>query len=531
MEPFTIHYLGVMTMDYLAIVDEYPIPNSKNRTRSMEMHGGGNAANVVFDLIRMMIPPLTAAVKNQEQQLTIHDDPNNTDMIMIKIGTDVVGKAIYEEFAKLCSDVKHTPIELNLNSIVRSPFAQSSFSYIMITPNKQQGNDRTIINTPLSEEFSFDELSQQQQHGPSSKIIDILFIDGRYSSVAVSYVNTHKPKCVIMECERMRPIPELNTFLELMTLSHILLLSENFPIEYLNHITHNSDVHDSSLKRWIENSISHDGYDARLISMHILFSKLSGSIGMIPYKEEYSGVTKSIKTIEQLIQDSDHVISTSSHQSDVYPQTVLSTFSFEGPKSEKFDYVIIYCPSYQDPQFPTIVDTTGAGDSFNASVIYCLSRLLIGEEETNFTIHELSKSLKFSNIAAFYTCTGVGARATGIDHEKAEKLWNELDDKLLAFLVCIPWLETGMRDVLFLYDCSTSIDKVKESLLNRLATFSDMLGSDDLLSIYGENGAPFITSISYITRLNYVKFFRSSTSKRKKLFPPLKNKLATNANQ
>ena len=70
-------------MDYLAIVDEYPIPNSKNRTRSMEMHGGGNAANVVFDLIRMMIPPLTAAVKNQEQQLTIHDDPNNTDMIMM----------------------------------------------------------------------------------------------------------------------------------------------------------------------------------------------------------------------------------------------------------------------------------------------------------------------------------------------------------------------------------------------------------------------------------------------------------------
>nr|CAG4711424.1 unnamed protein product [Naegleria fowleri] len=70
------------------------------------------------------------------------------------------------------------------------------------------------------------------------------------------------------------------------------------------------------------------------------------------------------------------------------------------------------------------------------------------------------------------------------------------DDKLLAFLVCIPWLETGMRDALFLYDCSTSIDKVKESLLNRLATFSDMLGSDDLLSIYGENGA-FILKLCY----------------------------------
>ncbi|KAG2382456.1 hypothetical protein C9374_005036 [Naegleria lovaniensis] len=70
------------------------------------------------------------------------------------------------------------------------------------------------------------------------------------------------------------------------------------------------------------------------------------------------------------------------------------------------------------------------------------------------------------------------------------------EDKLLAFLICIPWLETGMRDALFLYDCSTSIDKVKESLLNRLATFSDMLGSEDLIAIYGENAA-FILKLCY----------------------------------
>ncbi|KAG2393745.1 hypothetical protein C9374_007276 [Naegleria lovaniensis] len=446
---FSIHCLGVMTMDYLAIMNEFPIPNSKMRTSSMEMHGGGNAANVVFHLIQMMREKIPTIMMDNEDQYTTNK-PNKVQLEFIeialisKIGNDVVGKAIYEEFAQLqChhdDSVERTTIDLNLNNIVKSPSAQSAFSFIMITPNKQSGNDRTIINTPLSEEFSFSELTQQQKHAN----IDILFLDGRYSSVAISYVNTHTPKYVMMECERMRPTLELNTFLELITKSHSLFLSENFPMEYLNYVTQ-LDRHDS-LNTWINQCISQDGYDARLISMHLLFSQLScnnvevptfitctlgskGSIGMILHKEEeHSLEAPHIKTMEQLIQDK------SSSQSDKFPQTTLSTFSLSGPSGENFQYALIYCTSHNDSKFPNIVDTTGAGDAFNAGMVFCMSRFLMEtthrkeqRKTPTLTIYELGKALKFANISAFYTCTGVGARGAGIDHEKAEKLWNELE--------------------------------------------------------------------------------------------------------
>ena len=410
MGEFKIVCLGVMTLDYLSRLDSFPIVNTKMKTKNVETMGGGNAANVVYGLAKMMN---SEELSKPHQTITIE--------LISKIGNDAVGQVIMKEFTALKTESKNVNIELN--QVMMKDGVASSFSYIIITPaSNSEGYNRTIINTPMSEDFQFEEIASTL----NADNVDLLFMDGRHSQVGLEYFKMKNIQLIIMECERMRLGKELKSFIGLITKSNVLFLSDNFALDYLEWLLQNTAMDEQ--KEWIEKALK-EGYDKKLIAMHIAFSQLSkplsknipnfinttlgskGSIIMMRFNDICHQSDLDVPNVETFKQ----CIPSLPISQNAIPTTSLQCTTLNGVK-----YLLIYCQSYNNNE-KNIEDTTGAGDSFHVSLIYSL-RYLLTNPERIAEPGDLEKCLKFASMASFETCTATGARHV-LTSDQATKLW------------------------------------------------------------------------------------------------------------
>jgi sugar/nucleoside kinase (ribokinase family) len=138
--------VGIATLDTIATLDEFPLPDSKVRSKSLVHFGGGNAANTAVAISRLG--------QMQVDLATAVGDDSNGDTILQQLSEDKVG-------------LKH----------VQRYQGNSPWSYILVTKDT-----RTIIHQPSSGGLTVDHVE---------KYVDLreycaVHFDGRYPMAAVS---------------------------------------------------------------------------------------------------------------------------------------------------------------------------------------------------------------------------------------------------------------------------------------------------------------------------------------------------------
>lgn len=182
--------MGSAGIDYLAQVAAYPAPDEKLRTERLEVQGGGNCGNALTAAAHLGLRP----------------------SILTKIGGDALGDAILAEFA---ADGVATPC------VLRAPDAPSPFTYIIVDV---AGATRTCIHTP-GEAFDPAELTPSLIDAALADAA-LVYFDGRLTEAAVLLAAAARERGVpvLVEAERLRPGLE-----ELLSYADYVVTSAHFP--------------------------------------------------------------------------------------------------------------------------------------------------------------------------------------------------------------------------------------------------------------------------------------------------------------
>lgn len=169
--PIKVVGMGSAGIDYLAQVASYPKPDEKLRTERLEAQGGGNCGNALTAAARLGLSP----------------------WIVTKIGDDGLGDGIISEFQR---DGVAT------DCILRAPGAPSPFTYIIVD---RESATRTCIHTP-GEAFNPSELTPEL----INKALDnaaLVYFDGRLTEAALLLAKAARNRGipVLVEGERLRP--------------------------------------------------------------------------------------------------------------------------------------------------------------------------------------------------------------------------------------------------------------------------------------------------------------------------------------
>eukprot|EP01025_Chloroclados_australasicus_P028836 TRINITY_DN2859_c0_g3_i3.p1 TRINITY_DN2859_c0_g3~~TRINITY_DN2859_c0_g3_i3.p1 ORF type:complete len:448 (-),score=57.37 TRINITY_DN2859_c0_g3_i3:265-1608(-) len=185
--------MGSACVDYLAGVGSYPKPDEKIRTVSFEVQGGGNCGNAVSAAAKLGLEPY----------------------IIAKIGDDSIGDNIIREFED---------VGVRTDFIVRGQNSPSPFTYIIVD---KEGGSRTCIHTPsdplLQEELQ-DEVIKRALEGAK-----LVYFDGRLTEVAIKVAQKARELQipVLVEAERLRPNLEL-----LLQCADYVFASSHFPFDF-----------------------------------------------------------------------------------------------------------------------------------------------------------------------------------------------------------------------------------------------------------------------------------------------------------
>ena len=163
--------MGSAGIDYLAQVASYPKPDEKLRTERLEAQGGGNCGNALTAAARLGLSP----------------------SIVTKIGDDGLGDGIISEFQR---DGVAT------ECILRAAGAPSPFTYIIVD---REGSTRTCIHTP-GEAFTPSELTPELAH-TALQDAAVVYFDGRLTEAALLLAREARRRGipVLVEGERLRP--------------------------------------------------------------------------------------------------------------------------------------------------------------------------------------------------------------------------------------------------------------------------------------------------------------------------------------
>lgn len=182
--------MGSAGVDYLAQVAAYPQPDEKLRTERLEVQGGGNCGNALTAAARLGLSP----------------------SIVTKIGGDALGDGIITEFHR---DGVATDCVLRANG------APSPFTYIIVD---RQGATRTCIHT-AGEAFTPEEVSSTLTETALNNAA-VVYFDGRLTEAALLLARAAKEQGVpvLVEAERLRPGLE-----ELLQEADYVVTSAHFP--------------------------------------------------------------------------------------------------------------------------------------------------------------------------------------------------------------------------------------------------------------------------------------------------------------
>lgn len=364
--------MGSAGVDYLAQVANFPMPDEKLRTERLEVQGGGNCGNA-----------LTAAVRLG----------NVRPYIITKIGDDSLGDGIVSEFERegICTD-----------GILRTKASPSPFTYIIV--DRSQGT-RTCIHTP-TEPFTPDEMTPEliadaldgHHHDDSDNAsVSLVYFDGRLAEAALLLARAARKRGIpiLVEGERLRPGLD-----ELLQEADYVVTSTGFPKAWTGHSCL-GDALVSMLDRlprvqWIITTLGSQG--SVLVRRH--------ASSPLPTGDSMEGQTLINDLFEKLAKAnsfSQKVACTSQNGVDIYTNHIQSAqyprHLHLSTSPEVAVPALVTVASAARLSSSAVVDTTGAGDAFIGSILYCIAMGI-----------EPERSLGLASVVAACKCTQLGAR-------------------------------------------------------------------------------------------------------------------------
>jgi sugar/nucleoside kinase (ribokinase family) len=347
--------VGVVCLDFVSVVDKYPVENSKMRSREHLIDVGGNCGNAICALNRM---------GGGSIQCTI----------VSKVGNDIWGDQIINQLKKY---------GIHTQYIIRGQNMNSPFSYIMVNTQNQT---RTIIHTPIPEYLKPSEINPA-----SIARAELIFLDGRHVDGALALLKHIKQGSrVYLELERLK-----DDTINLIPHAHYILTSESFPSEYQTMFQLNN-METMDILFHLHEKMKH-------IEDSFLITTL-GRKGSVC-------VTKSNEQPNNTLTLSDII---SKHENFELNTTYPRTFQYI-VKYNDYCYSITYCEIWTNPPFD-IVDTTGAGDTYNGACLYWLAT-------QDFTSKSsIANMMKFASIMAAYCASEKGTHAGIPNSEKVKEI-------------------------------------------------------------------------------------------------------------
>ncbi|KAF3791285.1 Ketohexokinase [Nymphaea thermarum] len=232
---------GAVSVDFLAVVKQFPQPDDKIRSVSAKVEGGGNAGNALTCTARLGLRP----------------------RLITKVANDGQGKSILDELESDGVDTKY---------IVVSKDGNSPFTYVIVDP---QTKTRTCIHTPGDPPMVPDDLSPSSLSSALSGT-SLVYFDGRLHETALVIAkeasNLGIP--ILVDAERKREGLD-----DLLNLADYVVCSAKFPQASLQLINYdlyadgpgmdNMDVDSlfDSLKQNIDDSIIPKCFPSKVVML------------------------------------------------------------------------------------------------------------------------------------------------------------------------------------------------------------------------------------------------------------------------
>jgi sugar/nucleoside kinase (ribokinase family) len=342
---------GGCCLDIYSIMKQFPTPNTKQRVDSSHVEVGGNATNVLTVLSHLIDG--THSIETNDKQIRL----------LTMIGKDL--------FANQIQSMLNT-IKMDCSHIVYNGNTTTPFSQILVTGENH--SERTIIHCAASEELNS---SSNVNAELFLNDVGVLFLDGRQLRAAEQLVNyvDYSKTIVYLELERIREIQ----LLDLIKYANFVTCSESFIDEYLNRL--NIDEQCDRIGRVLSEIYN----QMKLIDQSFVVVTI-GSRGSLLLTKKHIQNMKQINTYATV--------------SEFLEQTVDSAFVTECHLTTENNgtYVLYHCPAYKNLE---VKDTTGAGDSFNASILYSL------HYNSSWSIPQ---TLQFASIVSANICSEIGIR-------------------------------------------------------------------------------------------------------------------------
>lgn len=388
--------MGSAGVDYLAQVAAFPHPDEKLRTERLEVQGGGNCGNALTAASRLGLSPT----------------------ILTKIGGDSVGDGIIAEFQRDGVDTF---------TILRAQGSPSPFTYIIVD---RRGGTRTCIHTPgepLQPEEMTPQLVQNALRGAA-----LVYFDGRLTEAALVLAQAARAAGipVLVEAERLRPGLEL-----LLAEADYVVSSAHFPGDWTGH----QEVGDAVVEmlsrlpraRWLittlgkrgsvllERAEPHSGAAPQEVEANYLIERLfnraeegqkeagPGEVACV------SGTGVEVRQGSLAHEPACRLVTSSSagaaaaravaaaERAAVANADGSNPAAYMGASSGDRAAVVAAVTVGQAAGLPAdaVLDTTGAGDAFIGSVLYCLATGL-----------PVRHALQLGAVVAACKCTALGAR-------------------------------------------------------------------------------------------------------------------------
>ena len=155
---------GVAGVDYVGTVAKYPESDSKIRTNSMNIIGGGNAANSAVTMQRLS----KGLVSNNDYGSKVS---SLQTYIITKVGDDQNGDFIKNDLNAEHVDTSH---------IIENPNISTGFVYVIVDPSS---DTRTCIATTIEEEILKEEILEFIRRNKDSLLnrISLAHFDSRHT--------------------------------------------------------------------------------------------------------------------------------------------------------------------------------------------------------------------------------------------------------------------------------------------------------------------------------------------------------------